>query len=37
LKSFSLMGPTAYLALAGAREPMLIGRDGNWQRSGLLT
>lgn len=37
LKNYALAGATAYLVLAGARAPMLIGvgPDGNWQ--GLLT
>lgn len=37
LKNFALMGPTAYLVLAGAREPMLIGLGSDWQWTGLLT
>jgi uncharacterized membrane protein YphA (DoxX/SURF4 family) len=36
LKNFALMGPTAYLVLAGAREPLLIGLDSDWQWAGLL-
>lgn len=37
LKNFALAGATAYLVLAGARAPMLIGLgpQGDWQ--GLLT
>jgi uncharacterized membrane protein YphA (DoxX/SURF4 family) len=36
LKNFALMGPTAYLALAGAREPMLVGLGPDWKWTGLL-
>jgi uncharacterized membrane protein YphA (DoxX/SURF4 family) len=37
LKTLCLLGPSLYLVLAGAREPMLIGlgADGHWH--GLLT
>jgi uncharacterized membrane protein YphA (DoxX/SURF4 family) len=37
LKNMSLIGPTAYLVLAGARPPMLIGFGSDWQLHGLLT
>jgi uncharacterized membrane protein YphA (DoxX/SURF4 family) len=37
LKNLSLIGPTAYLVLAGARPPMLIGFGPDWQLHGLLT
>ncbi len=37
LKNFALMGPTAYLVLAGARAPLLIGLDADWQLRGILT
>lgn len=37
LKNLSLLGPTAYLVLAGARPPMLIGFGSDWQLHGLLT
>lgn len=37
IKTLSLLGPSLYLVLAGAREPMLIGlgADGHWH--GFLT
>jgi uncharacterized membrane protein YphA (DoxX/SURF4 family) len=37
LKNLSLIGPTAYLVLAGARPPMLIGFGSDGQLHGLLT
>jgi len=37
LKNISLIGPTAYLVLAGARPPMLIGFGSDGQIYGLLT
>jgi uncharacterized membrane protein YphA (DoxX/SURF4 family) len=37
LKNLSLIGPTAYLVLAGARAPMLIGFGPDWQLHGILT
>ncbi len=33
----SLMGPTLYLVLVGARPPMLIGFGPAWQLKGILT
>ena len=37
LKNLCLIGPTAYLVLAGARPPILIGFGSDWQLHGLLT
>ncbi len=36
IKNLSLIGPTAYLVLAGARPPMLIGFGPDWHWHGLL-
>jgi uncharacterized membrane protein YphA (DoxX/SURF4 family) len=36
LKNFALLGPTLYLTLAGARPPMLIGFDPDWNLVGIL-
>jgi uncharacterized membrane protein YphA (DoxX/SURF4 family) len=37
LKNLALIGPALYLALAGAREPLLIGLGPDCQWHGLLT
>lgn len=37
LKNLSLIGPTLYLVLAGARPPMLIGLGPDCQWQGLFT
>lgn len=37
LKNLALIGPALYLALAGGREPMLIGFGQDWHLQGLLT